>query len=204
MTLVLFSSDNGVFILSPLSKHAIWFLSLRLKVLVLSYSFRSFLFLFLFCFFTNAQSCCEVSLRSWKVLFKPKVFAVFTFKLARWIWSGQSTEREKKAFDKTSEGPGARPVSLLLLQFLPLPAAEKRLRIKCKLRSRSFKRHQWGPCGEAALLRFSQLLKKWEIGAFSSLLSELLTVSSCSVCADRNNHEYVIGAEFSVVSLQAW
>lgn len=94
-------------------------------------------------------------------------------------------------------------LSLSFCSFSRYRLLKKRLRIKCKLRSGSFKKHQWGPCGEAALLRFSQLLKKWEIGAFSSLLSELLTVSSCSVCADRNSQEYVIGAEFSVASLQA-
>lgn len=97
-------------------------------------SFPFLLFLSFFLLFSNPQSCCEVSLRSWKVLFKPQVFAIFTFQLQdeyRWdkAWCG-------KAFDKTSEGLGARPVS----SFCSFPITRflawmlKRHRIKCKLR----------------------------------------------------------------------
>lgn len=140
------------------------------------------LFQVLFFLFSNTQSCCEVSLRSWKVLFKPEVFAVFTFQLARWISVGQSVER--KGFWQDFWRPTSSSC-LSLLQFshnwLSRVAAKKTPYQMQTEESKSFKIHQWSPCGDAALLRFFTTFEKWEIGAFSLVLSELLTISSCSV-----------------------
>lgn len=148
------------------------------------------LFQVLFFLFSNTQSCCEVFLRSWKVLFKPEVFAVFTFQLARWISVGQSIER--KGFWQDFWRPTSSSC-LSLLQFshnwLSRVAAKKTPYQMQTEKSKSFKIHQWGPCGDAALLRFFTTFEKWEIGAFSFVLSELLTISSCSVCAERRCHE---------------
>lgn len=77
----LFSAEhNATFIFAAFSKSGIWFYNMPLSLEVLSIPTVSGFF-----FFSKTQSCCEVSLRSWKVLFKPQVFAVFTFQLARWI-----------------------------------------------------------------------------------------------------------------------
>lgn len=133
-----------------------------------------------------------MSLRSWKVLFKPEVFAVFTFQLARWISVGQSIER--KGFWQDFWRPRSSSC-LSLLQFshnwLSRMAAKKTPYQMQTEKSQSFKIYQWGPCGDAARLRFFTTFERWEIGAFSLVLSELLTVSSCSVCAERRRHEYM-------------
>lgn len=133
-----------------------------------------------------------MSLRSWKVLFKPEVFAVSTFQLARWISVGQSIAR--KGFWQDFWRPRSSSC-LSLLQFshnwLSRVAAKKTPYQMQTEKSQSFMIHQWGPCGDAALLRFFffffffTTFEKWEIGAFSLVLSELLTVSSCSVRAER-------------------
>lgn len=184
--------DNAIFIFAPFFSCGIWFLTClsvwKSLPFLLFRSFSSFLHFF----FSNAQSCCEVSLRSWKVLFKPKVFAVFTFQLARWISVGQSVER--KGFWQDFWRPTSSSC-LSLLQFshnwLSRTAAEKTQNQMQTEKSQSFKIHQWGPCGDAALLRFFTSFEKWEIGAFSLVISEWLTVSSCSVRAGRQCNEYM-------------
>lgn len=186
----LFSAEhNATFMFAPFSKSGIWFYNMPLSLEVLSIPTVSGFF---FLFFSKTQSCCEVSLRSWKVLFKPQVFAVFTFQLARWISVGQSVER--KGFWQDFWRPRSSSC-LSLLQFshnwLSRVAAKKTPYQMQTEKSQSFMIHQWAPCGDAALLRFFTTFEKWEIGAFSLVLSELLTVSSCSVCAGRRCHEYM-------------
>lgn len=108
---------------------------------------------FLFCFVLSPFKR-SILLRAFSQKLKssfqaPKVFAVFALKLARWISPGQSTER--KGFWRDFWRPGSSSC-LSASAVSPRYRLPKRLRIKCKLRSRPFKKHQWGPCGEAALL----------------------------------------------------
>lgn len=130
--------DNAIFICVPFSKRGIWFFNMPLSLEVPSIPTVSGLF-FLF-FFSNTQSCCEVPLRTWKVLFKLEVFAVFTFQLARWISVGQSIERKSFWQDFW------RPRSSSCLSFCSFPVTGflvwllKRHPIKCKLRSHSLSR----------------------------------------------------------------
>lgn len=168
--------DNGTF------SYATFYLILSL-VFRSGSPFNSYCFKHIFFFlFSNTQSCCEMSLRSWKVLFKPEVFAVFTFQLARWISVGQS--RERKGFLTRLLTPRSSSC-LSLLQFSHnwlSCAAAKRRRIKCKLRSHSLSWYISGTLVETLLcLGFWQLFEKCEIGAFCLVLSELETVRSCSV-----------------------
>lgn len=70
------AAHNAVFIFAPFSKRGIWFFYVPLRLEVLSIpTVSSFYSFFSPLPFSKTQSCCKVCLRSWKVLFKPQVFA---------------------------------------------------------------------------------------------------------------------------------
>lgn len=111
----------------------IWFSNFPLSLEVPSIPTVSLpLLLFSFFHVSNARSCCEVSLWSWKVPFKPKVCAVFTFQPCKMNIGG--TKRRKgrllTRLLKAQELVPSPPFAVLLLL--------KSLWIKCKRRKSVF------------------------------------------------------------------
>lgn len=148
-------------------KSGIWFFNSLLRLEVPP--FLLFLF-YLYISLQNTQSCCEVSPRSWKVLFKPEVFfffflfSVLAFQLARWISVGQSVER--KGFWKDFWRPTSSSC-LCLLQFPPhnwlSRVAAKKAQYQMQTeKSQSFNIHQWEPLWSCCCCSASAFHHVWK------------------------------------------